>query len=298
MDESGIALGACTHQRVIGSSLSSRTYKKVPENREWVSIVETVSATGRHTRCLVIFKGKNIQSWWFKHDEVPDWLYTCSENAWIPNDIGVKWLKEIFTPETQPKVVGANRILLLDNHGSHITTEFMRICFQNNIRLIYLPPHSSHVLQPLDLSIFSQIKRSYRAQIEDLAWFEETTPIKKTRFVEYYNKAREYALNESYIKAGWRGAELFTWNPEKVLQSRQIFASTTTSIVPYKRLNCSSSLFMTSQNKRQLIEAQTALLKQADLLSRTDYFQQDSQSVWTLTFRKGTWCSTNQRSGL
>lgn len=265
MDETGIALGVCTHQRVVGSSSSSRTYKKTPENREWVSIVETVSAAGQSTRCLVIFKGKNLQSSWFKHDKVPDWLYTCSENAWTSNDISVRWLKEVFIPETLPNRPNASRILLLDNHGSHITTEFMWICFQNNIRLIYLPPHSSHVLQPLDLSIFSQIKSSYRKQIEELARFEDSTPIKKIRFVEYYNQAREHALNENYIRAGWRGAGLFPWNPQKVLQSSQILTNTTTSTIPCKRPNSSSSFLDTPQNKRQLIEAQTNLLEQADL---------------------------------
>jgi DDE superfamily endonuclease/Tc5 transposase DNA-binding domain len=234
MDETGIALGACTHQRVIGKSSSSRIYKKAPENREWVSIVETISAVGRAIRCLVIFKGKNLQSSWFKHDEVPDWLYTCSENAWTSNDTGARWLKEIFIAETLPKKADAHRILLLDNHGSHITTEFMWICFQNNIRLIYLPPHSSHVLQPLDLSIFSQIKRSYRKQIEELARFEDSAPTKKIRFVEYYNQARKHALNEDYIKAGWRGAGLFPWNPKKVLQSSQIPITITTSTAPCK----------------------------------------------------------------
>jgi DDE superfamily endonuclease/Tc5 transposase DNA-binding domain len=210
MDESGLAIGCYTHQKVIGSSSSSRIYKKAPQNREWVSIVETVSAAGQYIRCLIIFKGKNIQSSWFRHNQVPDWQYTCSENGWTSNNIGIQWLKEIFLPETLPKIAGANRILLLDNHGSHITTEFMWICYQNNIRLVYLPPHSSHVLQPLDLSIFSQIKRSYRTQVEELTRFEDSTPIKKIRFVTYYNQARGEALNKKYIKAGWCGAGLFS----------------------------------------------------------------------------------------
>ena len=141
----------------------------------------------------------------------------------------------------------------------------MWICFQNNIRLVYLLPHSSHVLQPLDLSIFSQIKWSYRKQIEELARFEDSAPIKKIRFVGYYNQAREHALNEKYIRAGWRGAGLFPWNPGKVLRSSQIPTNTTTSTTLHKLPNSSSSLLNTPQNKRQLIEAQASLLEQADL---------------------------------
>lgn len=261
MDESGIAIGSCAHQRVAGTSSSTRTYKKTPENREWVTIVESVSAAGAHIRPLVIFKGKSIQTSWFTQREVPNWLYTCSDNGWTSNDTNERWLKEIFLPETAPKVVSAPRILLLDNHGSHITTEFMWICFQNNIHLIYMPPHSSHVLQPLDLSIFSRLKASYRAEIEKLAQFEDSAPIKKIRFVKYYAHARQDALKEIYIKAGWRGAGLVPWNPRKVLESKQILQGPAPPSTPQKRRNSASALLHTPANQRQLIEAQTELLK-------------------------------------
>jgi len=57
MDETGIVLGVCNNQQIIGSSTSTTAYKKTPENREWVSIIETISATGRRLKALVIFKG-------------------------------------------------------------------------------------------------------------------------------------------------------------------------------------------------------------------------------------------------
>ncbi|KAI0996858.1 hypothetical protein K3495_g11325 [Podosphaera aphanis] len=56
MDEHRLGLGMCTNQRVIGISNKSSTDRETPEDREWVSIVETVSVDGRKTRPLVIFK--------------------------------------------------------------------------------------------------------------------------------------------------------------------------------------------------------------------------------------------------
>ena len=92
MDETGTALGASTTQAVIGSSKSRRTYKKAPENREWVTCVETVSATGGHTHALIIFNGKNVQSTWFRAEEAADSFYTTSENGWTSNSIALRWL--------------------------------------------------------------------------------------------------------------------------------------------------------------------------------------------------------------
>jgi hypothetical protein len=185
MDETGIALGVCSNQTVIGSSSTRRSYIKRPENREWVSIIESISAGGQRTKSLVIFKGKTIQNTWFSDKDIPDWLYTTSENGWTSNAIGLRWLRDIFLPETRPEGNEA-RILLVDGHGSHATIEFMWECRQNNVHLVYLPPHSSHVLQPLDLACFGPFKSRYRAQIANPACYEDTAPIKKIRFIQYY----------------------------------------------------------------------------------------------------------------
>ncbi|KAI0996080.1 hypothetical protein K3495_g12101 [Podosphaera aphanis] len=73
MDEHGLGLGICTNQRVIGASDKSSTYRKEPEDREWVSIVETISIDGRKTRPLLIFKDAAPQSIWMEQ-EVLDWI--------------------------------------------------------------------------------------------------------------------------------------------------------------------------------------------------------------------------------
>jgi DDE superfamily endonuclease/Tc5 transposase DNA-binding domain len=258
MDETGTALGVCTNQTVVGDSSTTRSYKKSPENREWVSSIETVSATGRRTRSLIIFKGKSLQSTWFKHDKVPDWLYTTSENGWTSNDTGLRWLHDIFLPETERD--GKPRILLLDGHGSHATTQFMWDCRQNNVHLVYLIAHSSHVLQPLDLSCFSVIKSRYRAQIADLARFEDSAPVKKIRFVEYYNKARNEGLTRQNILAGWAAAGISPWNPRKVIKSSQLAANNQINqpppLAPGKsEISASEQVVATPRNRRELLKA-------------------------------------------
>jgi DDE superfamily endonuclease/Tc5 transposase DNA-binding domain/helix-turn-helix, Psq domain len=131
MDETGLALGHCKNQMVIGTSNTKYSYVKSPEDREWVSIVETISATGRRCRPLCIFKGKSIQTSWFVPENVPDFLFTTSENGWTSNSIGLRWLDEIFLPETANN--GEMRLLLVDGHGSHTSTEFMWKCYENDV---------------------------------------------------------------------------------------------------------------------------------------------------------------------
>jgi hypothetical protein len=43
---------------VLGDSKKQRTYIQAPQDRECVSVVETISAIGRLIRPVIIFKGK------------------------------------------------------------------------------------------------------------------------------------------------------------------------------------------------------------------------------------------------
>ena len=227
VDETGIALGVSRNANVIGSSSTDRTTIKSPEDREWVSIVETISALGRTLRPLVIFKGKTLQTSWFMSHKIPDWLYTASENGWTSNAICVRWLEQVFIPETTTSPPRP-RLLLLDGHGSHATTEFMWKCFQNNIFLYYLIPHSSHVLQPLDLACFSPLKGAYRAHLLKIANIDDSAPIKKIRFVQYYELARRAGLSITNAQAGWRASGIYPWDPQKVLQSTAVLKASQT----------------------------------------------------------------------
>ncbi|KAJ8111260.1 hypothetical protein OPT61_g6103 [Boeremia exigua] len=267
MDETGVALGVCTNSQVVASSSKKNAYIKSPESREWVSIIESVSATGSKLQCLVIFKGKHLQSTWFPSNETPNWLYTTSQNGWTSNAIGFEWLKRIFLPNTSPSS-GGYRLLILDGHGSHIPIDFMWLCKTNKVYLLYLPPHASHVLQPLDLAPFSVVKSRYRKQIQALSALDDAAPVKKERFVTSYNLAREEGLSERVVRAGWRATGLCPYNPELVLLSSQITGRPSTPPATDLTADSAEALLATPQSAQALYKAQQ-LLSRSENLSRS-----------------------------
>ena len=226
MDETGIALGVCTNTKVLASSKKKKAYKKTPENREWVSNLECFSAEGRVLTPVTIFKGVHLQTSWFPSESIPAWYYTTSENGWTSNAIGLEWLKRIFLPSTTPPR-GEWRLLILDGHGSHVTVEFSLTAKLSRVQLLFLPAHSSHILQPADLAPFSVLKSQYRREIEELATIDDAAPVKKERFIRAYAKAREEAFTERVIRAGWRATGIYPYNPELVLSSSQVFRPAT-----------------------------------------------------------------------
>jgi hypothetical protein len=218
MDEHGMGLGICTNGKVLCGAYKRRAHISSPQTSEWASIIECASATGQSIRPVVIFKGSTPQTTWFNPQNVPDWKYTASEKAWINTEIALAWLTEVFIPETKPE--GNDwRMLILDNHKCHTNPEFIQKCSDNRIRVFYLPTHSSHVLQPLDLCFFGPLKAHYHAAIAKVAVLDDSAPVRKTRFVNEYEKARNNILDRRIVLGGWKSSGLYPWNPESVLRS-------------------------------------------------------------------------------
>ena len=100
-------------------------------------------------------------------------------------------------------------------------------CYQNGIHLLFLPPHASHVLQPLDLAIFSPLKAAYRRGVADLALLTDCAPLGKRMFIECYARAREAALTDRNVRSGWKATGLWPVNMDKPLMSRLLLKPAT-----------------------------------------------------------------------
>jgi len=67
-----------------------------------------------------------------------------------------------YERQLKGNISNENALILLDNSSSHINESVNILCTMHNILLLSFPPHSSHILQPLDLLLFSLVKkRSY-----------------------------------------------------------------------------------------------------------------------------------------
>ena len=67
----------------------------------------------------------------------------------------------MFKPYTREKAEDQPRLLIINGHGSHIRADFIAYCIENNINLLVMPPYCSHLLQPLDIGVFSAFKRAH-----------------------------------------------------------------------------------------------------------------------------------------
>jgi 4-hydroxybenzoate polyprenyltransferase len=188
MDETGILEGQGSNGLVLGMAETKSVRKKQPGSRAWVSIIECISAMGHALNPLIIYKGKTVQQQWFPLDLGPyeGWQFTATENGWTTDATAVEWLQKVFIPQTLPQGKKEARLLVVDGHGSHTTTEFMWTCYINNVYLLFLPPHTSHVLQPLDQSVFGPVKAAYRKELAYLSQWNDSTIVGKRNFIGCY----------------------------------------------------------------------------------------------------------------
>jgi hypothetical protein len=72
--------------------------------------------------------------------------FTVSSNGWPNNTIGLVWLQKVFEQYTKPKRATQKRLLIVDEHSSHVNMEFVGWADQHSIILLILPPHTTHRL--------------------------------------------------------------------------------------------------------------------------------------------------------
>jgi len=226
-DEAGFMMGKIMTQLVVtGSERRGRPKAIQPGNREWVTVIQGINAAGWAIPPFLVFAGKHHLSAWYEEDIPRDWAIAVSDNGWTTNEIGVEWLKH-FIKHTEGKMVGARRLLILDGHESHHSLEFQELCKENNIYTLCMPPHSSHLLQPLDVGCFSPLKRAYSREIETLIR-HHINHITKLEFLPAFKAAFERSFTSANICSAFRGAGLVPLQPDVVLSQLDVQLRTPT----------------------------------------------------------------------
>jgi hypothetical protein len=62
----------------------------------------------------------------------------------------------------EPGVPEALIILIMDSHGGHSKPKHSKLMKKSDVRPVWLPPHSTYFLQPLDVGVFGSSKTVYR----------------------------------------------------------------------------------------------------------------------------------------
>ncbi|RPA98633.1 CENP-B protein [Choiromyces venosus 120613-1] len=145
------------------------TYNNTDGSHEFITVIEGICADGTALDPTLILKAEEFVAEWFKKVKgVPEnILFGHSHNGWTDEKMAKEFLRRNFGSESisVQKAAGQYQLLFFDGHSSHVNTGFLEFCISQKIIPYCLPPHTTHCLQPLDVSVFSPYKHQYQKEL-------------------------------------------------------------------------------------------------------------------------------------
>jgi hypothetical protein len=220
MDKTGCPFRQTVSERVlVPDGDQAARFKLQATNREMATAIKCIGSGGQVLPPLIITRGKVHTVGEHRQMEgVPTtWHFAKSANGWTSNELAVQWLETIFDLNTRPSLPSKWHLLIIDGHGSHVSTKFLDACWTRRIIPFLLPPHSTHVMQPLDVSIFGPLTAAYNRRLNDI------TPhlvgdIDKARFATIYAEARAATMTSTAARKAFTDSGIsLNPTPDKVL---------------------------------------------------------------------------------
>ncbi|KAH1016019.1 hypothetical protein HUJ04_007306 [Dendroctonus ponderosae] len=162
----------------------------------------------------------------------PGTTYAATSNGWMEAEIFQNYFQKSFL-----KTIGTDRsvLLILDGHSTHLTIRLIEIASQENVTILKLPPHTSYVLQPLDLSVFKPLKTCWDAKL--VKWHRKNIGVRlpKREFsrmigdvwsdlypniiINGFKKAGIHPLSRNVVPDSiYRATDLKRWNDAKMTE--------------------------------------------------------------------------------
>ncbi|XP_072398070.1 uncharacterized protein [Diabrotica undecimpunctata] len=157
MDETCFCL-APKSDTVIGPPGKNIYDEQTSSDKENVTTVFTVNAGGKFAPPLTLFYYNRIPSAVCKAAP-KGWGLGKSETGWMTAECFFEYFSNVFVSFLKEYQIEFPVLVFLDRHKSYLTLYLSKFCRENQIILIALPPNATHILQPLDFSVFGPIKQ-------------------------------------------------------------------------------------------------------------------------------------------
>ena len=187
-DETGLPLNPPCHKVIDQRGAKNPSYV-TGGDRSQITVLGCSCAAGFTIPPFVIFDRKTLNPK-LTEGEVPGTLYGLSHNGWMNSELFYHWFLNHFlqyAPQSRPLM------LLLDGHSSHYCPAFIKVAAEKSIMVFALPPHTTHIAQPLDRGCYSPLKTVWRQVCHD---FRSSNP---GRTVTRYEFSRLFS--EAWFKA-------------------------------------------------------------------------------------------------
>ena len=184
------------------------------------TILACVSASGQVIAPFMVYPRKRHVPEKLREGADPNTAFHVSDNGWMTKELFFEWFKMFawMIPPSRPV------LLVLDGHGSHITIDVIEHARSNDIHLLCLPSHTSHILQRLDIVVFKPFKSFFSKACRQYMAKNPGRVITEDIFASVVGSAIAQSHTPLNILGGFKKAGIFPFNPGEV-SDRQLAPS-------------------------------------------------------------------------
>ena len=186
------------------------------------------SAQGTSLPPYLIFKGKNFSTE-LSEGSLPGSRFKMTDSGWSNGVVFRDFLSKHFIPSLPDRDPEQRVLLLYDGHKSHITVPLIEEARRNNIILFLLPPHTSHILQPLDVGCFGPMKAHFNRQCTDFPAGHPGRSITRYDLCGLISHSYLQSMRRGNLEGAFRKSGVCPFNPEAIDVIRMTRPSTVTN---------------------------------------------------------------------
>lgn len=149
-------------QRVLVRRGVKHASRNMDFSKNSTSVMFCAAANGTVLPPYIVYKSKNLYPEWVQGGP-PGAAYNRSKNGWFDGDIFEDWFNKIALPYLRR--LDGKKIMIGDNLSSHLSLNIINKCVESNIEFKFLPPHTTHLCQPLDVAYFRPLKGVWRKEL-------------------------------------------------------------------------------------------------------------------------------------
>jgi hypothetical protein len=216
MDETGFRIGV--GRRI--ETVYTRYPRYIPtidskSTQKLITSVECISRDGFALPPMLIVPGVVQLEEWYTKTDIPDsYIIETSDSGYINSELAYLWLLH-FDVFSYVRQQGRWRLLIYDQHKTHMTKEFACLAEQLDILLLPLLPNLTHLLQPLDPIPFMQEKKNHADAVNKVSYLSGYN-YDKVHFLNDIDAIRKKTFTPRVIAAGWRETGLWPYDPDLI----------------------------------------------------------------------------------
>ncbi|XP_034065436.1 uncharacterized protein LOC117542069 isoform X1 [Gymnodraco acuticeps] len=197
------ATAGCDRERNKASSITSA------ERGELVTVVCAVNAAGNAIPPMFVFPRVR-----FKDDFMigapPGAKGASTRTGWMNEDTWPEFLDHLIqhtqcTPDRP-------MLLILDNLKTHISLKAVEKAKSNSIVMLTLPPHTSHRMQPLDVTVYGPFKTLYNRALDGWMRSNPGKTVSIYQIAGLVNEAFLSAVTPRNITSEFKSTGIFPYN--------------------------------------------------------------------------------------